>query len=53
MAKPTQEQIDDVLNKCAEAESEGESRYPAASYEQGVAAGIKWLTGEGENPLED
>lgn len=44
--------IDAVLNKCAEQEDDGGSQYPGMSYEQGVKAGIEWLTNSGsESPL--
>jgi hypothetical protein len=50
---PTQEQIDDVLNRCAEIADEGGTMYPGMTYEQGVAAGIRWASGDDQtNPLE-
>lgn len=51
--KPTQTEIDDVLNECSEiADNEG-TKYPGMTYEQGVAAGIRWATGDDStNPLE-
>lgn len=49
--KPTDDEIDDVLNRCAQAQDEGESICPGASYEQGVAAAIEWLRLDGDNPL--
>lgn len=39
-----QEEIDAVLNRCADAADEGGSDYMGMTYEDGVAAGIKWLT---------
>lgn len=53
MAKPTQQEIYDVLNKCAEHEDEGVSIYPGMSYEQGVAAALRWVADDASNPLED
>lgn len=50
--KPTQEQIDDVLNKCSDSEDEGTSIYPGMTYEQGVKAGIEWVQFGGEGPLD-
>ena len=45
--------IDDVLNKCADAEDEGRSQYPGMTYEQGVRIGIEWLLGiTDESPFE-
>ena len=53
MAKPSQSEIDDVLDKCLDQEDEGGSRFPGMTYEQGVKAGIDWLTDDGAHPLED
>lgn len=53
MNTPTQSEIDDVLNKCMDAENSGTSIYPGMSYEQGVRAGIEWMTGESGNPIEE
>ena len=52
--KPTEREINDVLNQCVEAEETGESRWPGMSYEQGVKAGIEWVLGQTtDNPLDD
>lgn len=51
--KPTDDEIDTVLNACLEAEDEGCSIYPGMSYEQGVAAALNWLRGDGPNPIEE
>jgi len=51
MTKPTQNQIDDVLNQCAEQIDEGGSKYPGMSFEQGVLDAINWLSGDGPNPI--
>lgn len=48
-----QDVIDDVLNQCAEQEEEGRSRWPGMSYEQGAAAAIRWMQGDGPSPMED
>ena len=50
---PTQNEIDDVLNACMEAEDEGSSIFPGMSYEQGVTYAINWMRGEGPHPLEN
>lgn len=48
----TEEEINDVLNECADAENSGRSKVPAALYEEGVKAGIQWLTGDtNDHPL--
>ena len=46
-----QEQIDELLNRCAEAEETGESAYPGMTYEQGIMAAIEWLEG-GDYPFD-
>lgn len=49
----TEEEINDLLNKCAESEDTGESKYPGMTYEQGIKAAIEWLTGDtDDNPLD-
>lgn len=50
---PDENEIDDVLNQCAEAADEGQSKYPGMSYEQGVEAGIRWMQGTDPHPLDD
>lgn len=52
MSTPTQDQIDEVLSQCVEALDDG-SRWPGMSYEQGVEAAIRWMQGDGSNPMED
>lgn len=51
--KPSEEEINDVLNKCTESEEEGASRWPGMTYEQGVKAATEWMQGYGENPMQD
>lgn len=46
---PPQNEIDDVLNWCAEGEDEG-THFRGMSYEQGVRAAIDWMQGNGERP---
>jgi len=50
---PKQKEIDEVMNEFCEAENFGTSKFPGMTYEQGVQNAIKWMTGEGENPLTD
>lgn len=46
--------IDAILNVCAEREEEGNSAVPGMTYEQGVKAGIEWLTGKHQpHPLDE
>lgn len=50
----TDDEIDGVLNAAMESIDEGRARWPGMTYEQGVDAGIRWLTGEvDDNPMED
>ena len=49
---PTENEINNVLNECAEREDLGETKYPGMTYEQGVRNAIEWLQGYGENPME-
>lgn len=47
-----EEEVNDVLNACAEAADSGASRFPSSSYEDGVAAAIRWLTEpDADHPL--
>lgn len=47
------DEIDDVLGACVEAEADGTS-WPGMSYEQGVQAAIRWMTDESANhPIEE
>lgn len=49
----TDEEIDDVLDKCFEAEQSG-SKYRGMSYEQGIRYVIDWLTQECmEHPFDE
>ncbi len=52
--KRTDDEIDEVLNVCADAEIDG-GNFHGMTYEQGVEAGIRWLTkdgfGEDETPF--
>lgn len=42
----SQSEIDDQINEAYEKEDEGGSRWPGMSYEQGVLAALRWVTGE-------
>lgn len=54
MIKPTQTQIDAVLNECVEQEQKGGSRWPGMSYEQGILATLEWVSGIRDiSPLVD
>lgn len=53
MRRPTQEEIDRVLNACADSFEAGRSRWPGESYEGGVEAAIRWLTEGGPDPMEE
>lgn len=47
------EEINELLNVCSESESTGRSKYPGMTFEQGIKAGIEWLTDpDAEHPME-
>lgn len=48
----TKDEINETLAQCMEAFDAG-SRRPGATYEQGVEAAIRWMIGEGDNPMEE
>lgn len=48
----SQEEIDELLNRCVEAEETGESAYPGMSYEQGIKAAIEWLVEDLDYPFD-
>jgi hypothetical protein len=50
--EPTDEEIGEVMDACIEQMDAGTSRYPGMSYEEGVAAALRWIQEEGENPME-
>jgi hypothetical protein len=51
--KRKQEEIDEVLNKCADAMDHG-SMFHGMSYEEGIHQAIQWLLGHyEENPMDD
>ena len=50
----TDEEIDGVLNRAAEQEDKGVTKWRNMTYEQGVQAGIHWLIGNWEdNPMPE
>ena len=49
--KPTDEQINDVLNRCSEMEDEGNNPFFGMTYGKGVKAAIEWMTDDGKDPL--
>ena len=51
--KPTEDEINDVLEKCIYNEEKGQTFWPGMTYEQGVKATLEWMEGYGENPLND
>lgn len=52
--KRTDSEVDKVLNACGDASDRGVSRFPGMTYEDGVRAGIDWLTGfTDDHPLEE
>ena len=51
--KRTQEEIDDLFDRCVESENRNESAYSGMTYEQGVKATLDWLFNDMEHPLDD
>jgi hypothetical protein len=51
--KPTQKQIDSLLEECSESEDAGSTKYPGMTYEQGLKHGIEWLLEGGDSPLSE
>jgi len=52
--KREEQEVNDLLNKCVDSEDEGVTKYPGMTFEQGIRAGIEWLTdGAANHPLED
>ncbi len=50
--KPTQEQIDEQMNRAADASEYG-TAVPGASYEEGVGNALRWVIGDwSEEPIE-
>jgi len=48
------EEIEDTINECSMLEEEGRTKFPGMTYEQGVKAGIDWVTGQSdEHPLDE
>lgn len=51
--KQTDKEVDNIIDQCADSERDGVSKFPGMTYEQGVRAGIDWVTGNLEgSPLE-
>lgn len=42
----TEAEVDELINRCVENNETVGSVYPGMTYEQGIRAGIEWLTGE-------
>lgn len=53
IVEKTEDEIDRVLNTCAECLDGGESAYPGATYEEGVERAVNWLLHGGENPFNE
>lgn len=50
--KRTDHEINELLDRCVDAEVTGESTYPGMSYEQGIKAAIEWLLDGGDYPFD-
>ena len=53
MVKPTNKEIDDVLEDIADLYDTSSTLFPGLCYEEGVEAAVKWMLGEAGNPLSD
>jgi len=52
--KPTDKEINDVLNKASDENSKGNTKWPGMTYEQGVENALMWVFGDNDNnPMED
>lgn len=49
----TDKQIDDLLNKCVDQIEEGTSTANGMTYEEGIKAGIEYVTGDSEDDPMD
>lgn len=50
--KPNEDEVKDAIGDAEAAEEEG-TQFPAMSYEQGVAAGLRWVLDGGDHPLAE
>lgn len=54
MPKPTEDQVDEQLNRAYESKDEGGTRCRGMTYEDGVIAAIEWIRGNQDDaPMED
>lgn len=49
----TQEEINEVLNRCSDAEADDDTTYPGMTYEQGARYMYNWLTDKAADPMFD
>ena len=50
----SEQEINELLNQCAEAEEMCTTKFSGMTYEQGIKEGIEWLIGDTDcNPLDD
>jgi hypothetical protein len=50
----TQDQIDEQINRAVESRDEHGTQWPGMSYEDGVDAALRWVTGESDDaPMDD
>lgn len=47
----SENEINELLNRCVESEESGISEYPGMTYEQGIKAAIEYLEG-GDYPFD-
>lgn len=52
--KRSEKEIDEVMDKAADAEDSGRTQWPNMTYEQGVRQAIAWIIGDDDvNPMAD
>ena len=50
----TEQEVNQLLNECVEAEEMGTTKFPGMTYEQGLKDAIEWLCGDSScYPLDD
>ena len=45
----TRNEIDEVIGNCLDQMEQGSSKYPGMSYEEGVEAALRWVTGDSDD----
>ncbi len=54
--RQTDEDVEELVDRCIEAEDTGRSKFPGMNYEQGITAALHWALDMGvdqDHPLDD